>query len=174
MLTLCDPMDCSPPGSSVHGILRTGVAAVPFSRRSFWSRDWAQVPALQAVSLPSESDTRPRTCTWVPSFLDFLSIWVTKSTEESSLCYLVGSHQLQILCLASIVYIHQPQSPISSPAPSLLGSICLFSTSLSLEDVLWISSLHHKDRRHTLNVLQFLFPERTVPLWTFGLIHTYL
>ena len=23
--TLCDPMDCSPPGSSVHGILQTGI-----------------------------------------------------------------------------------------------------------------------------------------------------
>ena len=24
-LTLCDPMDCSPPGSSVHGILQTRI-----------------------------------------------------------------------------------------------------------------------------------------------------
>ena len=24
-LTLCDPMDCSPPGSSVHGILQAGI-----------------------------------------------------------------------------------------------------------------------------------------------------
>ena len=24
-LTLCDPMDCSPPGSSVHGILQTKI-----------------------------------------------------------------------------------------------------------------------------------------------------
>ena len=24
--TLCDPMDCSPPGSSVHGILQAGIA----------------------------------------------------------------------------------------------------------------------------------------------------
>ena len=24
-LTLCDPMDCSPPGSSVHGIFQAGV-----------------------------------------------------------------------------------------------------------------------------------------------------
>ena len=33
--TLCDPMDCSPPGSSVHGILPAGVlewVAVPSSR----------------------------------------------------------------------------------------------------------------------------------------------
>ena len=36
-LTLCDPMDCSPPGSSVHGILQARIlewVAIPFSRGS--------------------------------------------------------------------------------------------------------------------------------------------
>ena len=28
--TLCDPMDCSPPGSSVHGILQTRILELPF------------------------------------------------------------------------------------------------------------------------------------------------
>ena len=34
-LTLCDPMDCSPPGSSVHGTLQAGIlkwVAVSFSK----------------------------------------------------------------------------------------------------------------------------------------------
>ena len=34
---LCDPMDCSPPGSSVHGILQAGIlewVAISFSRGS--------------------------------------------------------------------------------------------------------------------------------------------
>ena len=33
--TLCDPMDCSLPGSSVHGIIQTRIlewVAIPFSR----------------------------------------------------------------------------------------------------------------------------------------------
>ena len=37
VLTLCDPMDCSPPGSSVHGILQARTlewVAISFSRRS--------------------------------------------------------------------------------------------------------------------------------------------
>ena len=37
MLTLCDPMDCSPPGSSVHGILQARIlewVAMPSSRGS--------------------------------------------------------------------------------------------------------------------------------------------
>ena len=36
-LTLCDPMDCSPPGSSVDGIFQARVlewVAISFSRRS--------------------------------------------------------------------------------------------------------------------------------------------
>ena len=41
-LTLCDPMDCSPPGSSVHGILQTRIlewVAISFSKGSSWPRD---------------------------------------------------------------------------------------------------------------------------------------
>ena len=41
-LTLCDPMDCSPPGSSVHGILQARIlewVAMPSSRGSSQPRD---------------------------------------------------------------------------------------------------------------------------------------
>ena len=41
-LTLCDPMDCSIPGSSVHKILQARIlewVAIPFSRRSSQPRD---------------------------------------------------------------------------------------------------------------------------------------
>ena len=44
--TLCGPMDCSPPGSSVHGILQTRTlewVAMPSSRGSSWPWDWPQV-----------------------------------------------------------------------------------------------------------------------------------
>ena len=40
--TLCDPMDCSPPGSSAHGILQARIlewVAMPSSRGSSWSGD---------------------------------------------------------------------------------------------------------------------------------------
>ena len=45
-LTLCDPVDCSPPVSSVHGILQAGIlewVAIPFSRGSSQPRDRTQV-----------------------------------------------------------------------------------------------------------------------------------
>ena len=42
---LCDPMDYSLPGCSVHGIRQAGTlewVAIPFSRESSWPRDWIQ------------------------------------------------------------------------------------------------------------------------------------
>ena len=48
-LTLCDPMDCSPPGSSVHGILQARIlerVVSSFSRGSSWSRDWTWVSCI--------------------------------------------------------------------------------------------------------------------------------
>ena len=48
-LTLCDPMDCSLPGSSVHGILQARVlewVAISFSRGSSQPRDRTQVSRI--------------------------------------------------------------------------------------------------------------------------------
>ena len=47
--TLCDPMDCSLPGSSVHGILQARIlewVAISFSRGSSWPRDRTQVSCI--------------------------------------------------------------------------------------------------------------------------------
>ena len=59
--TLCDPMDCSPPGPSFHGILQDRIlewVAMPFSRGSSQPRDWT-CSKLQADSLPSELPGKP-------------------------------------------------------------------------------------------------------------------
>ena len=48
-LTLCDSMDCSLPGSSVHGIFQATVLewiAISFSRRSSRPRDQTQVSRI--------------------------------------------------------------------------------------------------------------------------------
>ena len=55
--TLCDLMDYSPPGSSVHGLLQArllGWVAIPLSRRSYQSRDWTLSPALTGRFFTSE------------------------------------------------------------------------------------------------------------------------
>ena len=48
-LTLCDPMDCSPLGSSVHEILQARIVewvAIPFSRGSSWPKDRIPVSCI--------------------------------------------------------------------------------------------------------------------------------
>ena len=47
--TLCNPKDCSPPGSSVHGLLQAGILvwdAIPFFRGSSQLRDGNQVSCI--------------------------------------------------------------------------------------------------------------------------------
>ena len=63
-VTLCDPMDYSLPGSSVHGILQARIlqwVAILFSRGSSRLGIKPTSPALQADSSPSE----PGGCKWL-------------------------------------------------------------------------------------------------------------
>ena len=71
-VTLCDPMDCSPLGSTIHRILQAGIlewVAMPFSRGSSRPRDSPgdlpdprvepRSPTWQADSLQSEAPGKP-------------------------------------------------------------------------------------------------------------------
>ena len=63
-LTLCDPMDCSPPGSSFYGILQAWIlewVAMPFSRGSSPLRDWTYVSCIAG---------------------GFLTIWATREVQN--------------------------------------------------------------------------------------------
>ena len=54
-LTLCDPMDCSPPGSSVHGILQARIlewGAMPPSRGSARSRGQTHISYVSCITTP--------------------------------------------------------------------------------------------------------------------------
>ena len=58
-LTPSDPMDCSPPGSSIHGIfqarvLEWGAIAFAWVGKILWRRAWQPTP----VFLPGESQGR--------------------------------------------------------------------------------------------------------------------
>ena len=80
--TLCDPMDCSPPGSSVHGSLQAKILewhAISSSQESSQPRikpASPAVPALQADSLPLSHLERPdkvytqRKCNYLHCKLD--------------------------------------------------------------------------------------------------------
>ena len=50
--TLCDPMDCIPPGSSVHGIFQVRIlewVAISLSRGSSWPSDWTPVSCISCI-----------------------------------------------------------------------------------------------------------------------------
>ena len=52
-MSLCNPMDCSPPGSSIHGILQARIlewVALPSSRESSRPRDQTQVSYTPELS----------------------------------------------------------------------------------------------------------------------------
>ena len=54
--TACDPINCSPPGSSVHGISQARILewiAIPFPRGSFLPRDQTQVSCTAGEAHPS-------------------------------------------------------------------------------------------------------------------------
>ena len=62
-LILWDPMDCSLPGPSIHGILQARIlkwVTFPFSRESSQPRDWTQVSCIASDSLPSEPPGKPK------------------------------------------------------------------------------------------------------------------
>ena len=71
--TLCDPIDCSLPGSSIHGIFQATVlewVAISFSRESSQPRDRTKSPALQA---------------------DAFHLWVTRAAHKLGLILMGGA-----------------------------------------------------------------------------------
>ena len=70
-LTLCDPIDCSPPGSFIHGILQARIlewVAIPFSRGIFLTQGsnlgppplQASLVAQTVKNLPAVRETQVR------------------------------------------------------------------------------------------------------------------
>ena len=56
-LTVCNPTDCSPPGSSIHGILQARIlewVVIPFSRGSSRPRNRTQVSCVAGGFFTSE------------------------------------------------------------------------------------------------------------------------
>ena len=79
-LTLCDPIDCSLPGSSVHGIFQATVlewVAISFSRGS----------------------SQPRARIWVSRIVDRrFTIWATREVLKSPEIYGKATAQLWTIC----------------------------------------------------------------------------
>ena len=81
--TLCDPMDCRLPGSSVHGIFQARVlewVAISFSRGSSQPRDWTQVSHIAGRRFTvwatrEATKKKEKECPFVPSKLPDLGCY---------------------------------------------------------------------------------------------------
>ena len=85
--TLCDPMDCSLPGSSIRGSLQARVlewVAVSFSRRSSQPRDRTRVSPLQADTLPSEPPGKPGFLNFVEMSENLTQLGIHSSRQKLS------------------------------------------------------------------------------------------
>ena len=95
-LTFCDPMDCSPSGSSVHGILQARIlewVTMPSSKGFSQPRDRTQVSHIAADSLPSEPLGKPKN-TGVGSLSLLQRIFPTQESNRGLLQYRQILYQL--------------------------------------------------------------------------------
>ena len=84
----CDPMNCNPPGSSVHGILQARIlvwVAMPSSRGPSNPGIKPRSPALQVDSLPAEQQGKP-TLDALAKELMLLNCGVEKTLEHPLDC----------------------------------------------------------------------------------------
>ena len=94
-LTLCDHMDCSPPGSSVHGIFQARIlewVATSFSRGSSWPRDQTRVSCIVGIFFTTDwaPVTTPGVCVCVCVCSWGWGLWVESPWEICVVCMYVG------------------------------------------------------------------------------------
>ena len=90
-LTLCNPMDCSLPGSSVHGILQASIldwVAIPFSKGSFPT--WGSNPGLLHCRQILYHLSHQRSGKWVATSYYRRSHWHRNWTRIPSISCTVG------------------------------------------------------------------------------------
>ena len=86
--TLWEPIDCSPPSSSVHVIFQVGIlewVAISFSRRSSWSKDWMHISYVSYIGrwilhlLSHQGSPNTPVCTQMWTRASFLCILLTEA-----------------------------------------------------------------------------------------------
>ena len=84
----CNPMDCSPPGSSVHWIFQARIlVAMPFSKGSNWRRLNPGSATWQVDSLLSEPPGKPKNF-GVGSLFLLQGTFPTQGSKPGVLCFL--------------------------------------------------------------------------------------
>ena len=150
--TLCDPMDCSLPHSSIHGIFQARVlewVAISFSRGSFRPRDQTQVSCIVGRRF---------------------TVWATREVlKQNGLCtWSFGNltetilHLSQfILCFSSVQFSHSVLSESATPWTATCQASLSITNSRSLLKLLFIESVmpsNHFTLCHPFLLLPSIFP----------------
>ena len=148
--TLCDPMDFSPPGSSVHGIFQARILewiAISFSRVSSQPRDW----------------------TWVSCITGSFFLLSEPHTGDTHKCYVLKILHVPYLQLLWFIYI-------SASSNSRISALVWLSCYWSFRTQLWgcdarnlflilLSVCFHSNRYTALSEHQSLYFVRSVSSW---------
>ena len=108
--SFCDPMDCNPPGSSVHGILQARIlewVAYPFSRGLSQPRNWTRVSCIAGRFFTMWTTKEACTLQYTTLKLTLATSGVTPPVQASRSCFLFlpqnGSVSLQSLSRGQLV-----------------------------------------------------------------------
>jgi len=121
--TVWDPMDCSPPGSSVYGILLARILewnAIPFSRGCSWRRDQTQVSCI-ADRFFTNWATKEASLTF--SSVQFSSVTQSRLTLCNPMNHSTPGLSVHQLPEFTQTHVHrlsdaiQPSCPLLSPLP---------------------------------------------------------
>ena len=144
-LTLRNPMDCSPPGSSVHGILQTRIlewVAIPFSRGSSHPKDRNWVPCIAGGFLTiwatrEDWNIRPKS-KW---FLNYIaqrdsfnsrSIWIQTLFSWKEVCTFSKLNLISVGSNNGFAYVENLQNVIRVPKSPFMCSLVIATFNILL------------------------------------------
>ena len=134
---LCDPMDCSPPGSYVHGILQARIlkwVAISYSRATPRPRDQSWLSCIIGRFLPSESPEKlagffTTSATWeAPQRSNYITItfwllfplialWSTRVFSHYILWHIVDTRLMYVECWMNELILSCRACHSSFPTP---------------------------------------------------------
>ena len=154
----CHPVDCSPPGSSVHGTSQTRIldwVAISISRGSSWPRDWTRV-SCTADSLLH--------CRWS------LYCWVSRDAWYiNTMEYYSASKRKEFLTPATTCrWTLEWNDGCQGLEDQGMGSYCLMNT-ISIWEAKRLGCTSHIWMNH-INLLGAVKGSETVRYWQFHLV----
>ena len=102
-LTLCNPMGCNPPDSSVRGILQARIlewVAMPFSRGSIHPRDQTQVSSTAGRLFTNCANREPH----IGLYVNNISIKLEEKQNTAVLSRHITSHLVTyVVCFCDLI-----------------------------------------------------------------------